>query len=183
MEKQQFPKNVHLDGTTFTFRLMTAEDRELILAFARHLPESDLLFMRRDVTQAEAVDAWIRDLAMNHAITILVEYQENIIAYGTLYYNQLFWNRHLGEIRVLVSSAYRNRGIGTRLSRELMKFAKERELDKVVSYMAVEDKVARCLVEDLGFKPEAILSDWVKTRDSRIHDLLIMSTSLSEMQS
>jgi len=37
------------------------------------------------------------------------------------------------------------------------------------------------MVEDLGFKPEAILSDWVKTRDDRHRDLLIMSTDLEEV--
>jgi RimJ/RimL family protein N-acetyltransferase len=177
----KFPKHVKLGGTTFTLRLMTPQDRDVIFAFAHHLSESDLLFMRRDITQPEAVDAWIRDLEMQHAISILVEDEGKVIGYGTLYFHQLFWNRHVGEIRVLVSSPYRARGIGTRLTRELMSMAHDMELEKVVTYMAVDDKVGRSVVEDLGFTPEAILADWVKTRDNRRHDLLIMSTSLLEV--
>jgi RimJ/RimL family protein N-acetyltransferase len=182
MTRQNFPKTVKLGSDTFTLRLMSAQDRTAILTFANQLSENDLLFMRRDVTKPEAVDAWISDIQAEHATSILVELNDGIVAYGTLYFNQLFWNRHLGEIRVLVSSPYRGHGIGTRLTRELMKFAQEMELEKIITYMAVDDRGARTVVEELGFKPEAILADWVKTRDERHHDLLIMSTSLVEMQ-
>jgi hypothetical protein len=47
--------------------------------------------------------------------------------------------------------------------------------------MAIEDKGAQHVVEELGFKAEAILTDWVKTRDNRTHDLLIMSAPLVEL--
>lgn len=183
MLKDNYPKTVTINGMDYIFRLMTAQDRNAILAFAQSLSDSDLLFMRRDITQPEAVEAWVRDLQTNRAISILVEDQGRIVGYGSLYYNQLFWNRHLAEIRVMVSSPYRNRGFGGRLTRDLMLFARELNLDKVLVYTAVEDKGSQRMVEDLGFRPEALLADWIKTRDDRTHDLLIMSTSLRDTQS
>jgi RimJ/RimL family protein N-acetyltransferase len=177
----RFPQTVNISGEEFTFRLMTEKDHHAILALARQLSESDLLFMRRDITQPEAIDDWVQDIQTNHAVSILVEDHERIVAYGTLYYNQFFWNRHLGEIRIMVGSPYRNRGLGKRLARELTVIARSLELEKVLTYMSVEDLGARHLFEDLKFRPEAILADWVKTRDERTQDLLIMSISLTEI--
>ncbi|MBL8156744.1 MAG: GNAT family N-acetyltransferase [Anaerolineae bacterium] len=181
MIREKYPYTITIHDKPFTLRLMTAQDRDVILYFAQHLPETDLSFMRRDITQPEAVDAWIRDVQSNRAVTILVEDQGNMVGYGTLYFNQLFWNRHLAEVRVLISSTHRNWGLGTRLMRDLTQFAQELKLDKVIVYMAVENDSARRMTTDLGFKAEAILADWVKTRDNRTHDLLIMSMALSEM--
>lgn len=178
MAKNPFPKAVSINGTEFDFRLLVSTDRGAILNFAQRLDETDLSFMRRDITQPEMVDSWIHDVESQHATTILIETNNQIIGYGTLYYNQLFWNRHLGEIRILISSPFRNRGLGNRLTRELVKIAQEVGLEKVVMYMAVEDKSAQRMVEDLGFTAEALLTDWVKTRDDRTHDLLIMSASI-----
>lgn len=178
MAKNPFPKTVSLNGLDFHLRLMTNHDRGAILSFAQRLDEVDLRFMRRDITQPEMVDSWVHDLESNRATTILMESNNQIIGYGTLYYNQLFWNRHIGEIRIMVSSPFRNRGLGNRVTRELMKIAKDIGLEKVVIYMAVDDKSAQRMVEDLGFTAEALLTDWVKTRDERTHDLLIMSAAI-----
>ncbi|HRE47092.1 MAG TPA: GNAT family N-acetyltransferase [Aggregatilineales bacterium] len=178
MAENDFPKTVTLNGTAFTLRLMTAKDRHSVVNFVSHLPENDTLFMRRDVTQPEAVDEWIHDIEKDRTITILVEERGNIAAYGSLHYNQLFWNRHLAELRVLVSSMYRRRGLASALAKELIVFARTLGLDKVVAYVASEDRRAREVMEQIGFRAEAVLQEWVKTRDERTHDLLIMSVTL-----
>lgn len=181
MNKNTFPKTLNLNGAPFTFRLMTAADRDRVLAFARLLTEPELSFMRRDITRPDAVDAWIEDLNQQKAISILVEDDLRLAGYGTLYFNQFFWNRHLAEVRIMVSANYRNRGLGTRLTSELMLFAQELGLEKVLSYMALDDPNARRMLEAVGFKPEAVLAGWVKTRDNRTHDLLIMSMALHDV--
>lgn len=175
-----YPKTINISGDEYVLRQMTEADRNAITGLAQRLTERDLYFMRRDITQSEAIEEWIEDIDKNRAQSLLVEAGSQVIAYGTLYYNQFFWNRHLGEIRVVVNTPYRNRGIGSRITRELMGVARELRLEKVMMYMAVEDKGARSMVEDLGFRAEAILSDWVKARDNSTHDLLIMSIALAE---
>jgi len=178
MAKEPFPKTVKLSGTDFAFRLMTAHDRAAILKMAVQLEEADLYFMRGDITQPEMVDEWVDDVESGRALTILVEDRGKIVAYGTLHYNQIYWNRHLAEVRIMVSSGYRNRSLGTEITNELMRLAKERKFDKVLSFMAAEDKGAQKMLEGAGFRAEALLSDWIKTRDNQTHDLVIMSVSL-----
>ncbi|MFW5696770.1 MAG: N-acetyltransferase family protein [Phototrophicaceae bacterium] len=183
MWADDFPKTINVNGYKYTFRLMDDKDRNKILTFANSLPDADLAFMRRDITQPEAVDSWIQDIQSQQAVTILVEDGDNLVGYGSLYHNRVYWNRHVAEVRILVSSPYRNHGIGKKLARELTQLAKERRLAKVIAYMTVDNLSARHVMEDMGFRPEAILADWVKTRDERTHDLLIMSTSLNELLS
>ncbi len=183
MHTDSFPKGLTISGDNYTMRLATPDDRDRLFALAQTLPENDLLFMRRDITQMDAIDEWMQDIARGHAITILVEANDEIVAYGTLYYNQIFWHRHIGELRFLVSSAYRNRGLGTRISRELLLCARDLNLEKAITYMAVDDRGARRLLEDMGFSAEAMLTDWVKTRDEKTHDLLIMSLAMGELMS
>lgn len=178
MSIEKFPKNKDLSGDTFHFRLATASDREKLFALAQSLPESDLLFMRRDITKMDAIDAWMKDIDDKQAITILVEDNNRIIGYGTIYYNQIFWQRHIGELRVLVNSAYRNRGVGTQIFIELITLAESLKLDKVVTYIAITDRGARRMLEGLNLKAEAILPDWVKTRDNKTYDLVIMARSV-----
>jgi RimJ/RimL family protein N-acetyltransferase len=183
MATKDFPKTVSLGGDPFTFRTMTSDDRDKILAFAQTMSEADLWFMRRDITKPDAVEEWIHDIETDRALTLLVEDEARLVAYASIYYNQLFWNRHIGELRVMVGAGYRGRGMGQRLARELTLQARDIGLEKVIVYMAASDQAARRMVDYLDFKPEAILSDWIKGRDDRTHDLLIMSTDLQELQS
>lgn len=183
MSEKDYPKTVKLGGDKYTLRFMTSKDRDKLLDFAQKMSEADLWFMRRDITQPAAIDSWITDIETDHAKTLLVEQDDLLVAYASLYYNQLFWNRHLAELRVVVSSGYRGRSMGRKLAQELSNLAKDMGLEKVMVYMAADDKAAQRMVDYLNFKPEAILADWVKTRDDRTHDLLIMSTDLQEINS
>ncbi len=180
--EKTYPKSVSIGGVSFTCRLMTSQDRHLVLTLAQQLPESDLLFMRQDITQPEEVDRLVRDLEANRMAVILVEDGRDIVACGTLTHNRLFWNRHWAELCVTVRSPYRNRGLGTQIAAQLMEFARQKGLEKVVAYTLVEDKGAQHMFEGLRFKPEAILPDWVKTRDNHTHDLLLMACALGDNQ-
>lgn len=86
----------------------------------------------------------------------------------------------MGEIRASILTGHRNKGLGRRLVAELFLIAKEIGLEKVFVYIPADHRPVLMMVERLGFKAEALLSDWVKTRDERTHDLVIMSTSLAE---
>jgi hypothetical protein len=46
-------------------------------------------------------------------------------------------------------------------------------------YVLADQQGARRMLEPQGFKPEALLADWVKTRDGRHHDLVILARVLT----
>lgn len=184
MAASKYPMVAKLGDKEFTFRFMEPEDREALIAFTRTFTESDLWFVRRDVTNEATFDEWFEDIEHDRARTLLVfDPEGTVVAYGSIYYNQLFWSRHLAEMRVMVGQIVRGRGMGQKIARELTLLAKDMGFDKVIVYIAANDKAAQRMVDYLDFKAEAILPEWIKGRDDRTHDLLIMSTDLSDLRS
>ncbi|MEE8347060.1 MAG: GNAT family N-acetyltransferase [Dehalococcoidia bacterium] len=173
--KRTYPWQTAINGVEITFRLMEASDRDGIVAFARGLPEHDLLFLRVDVTDPDVVDEWVENVKKGRTITILAETEGKIIGYATLHRDEVSWTRHVGEIRVMLNPDLRGFGLGKLLANEVFAIAKDLGLQKIMVRMTTDQRGARGMVESLGFRPEALLADFAMARDGRTHDLLIMT--------
>src|SRR5262245_19585341 len=174
--KRDYPRTVTLDDKTeITLRLMTASDADRIMAFARALPEQDLLFLRADITDPRIVAQWVQNIAAERTVTVVAEAGGNLAGYVSLHYNQVTWQRHLGEIRIQVGLPYRSHGLGRLLAGEIFGVARHLGLRKIVAQMIVEQKGAIATFERLGFHPEALLQDFVMDRGGRTHDRVVMS--------
>lgn len=170
------PRTVHLkDGAGVTLRLMTAADAAAITSFARSLPEDDLLFLRMDITDPEAVAHWVRNLEAGLTTTVIAEIDGAIAGYAALVQNRVGWQRHLGEIRAQVALRHRSQGLGRILAGEIFTLARRRGLRKIVAQMTPDQKGARATFERLGFRPEALLQDFVVDRAGRTRDLVVMA--------
>ncbi len=170
-----YPWTFNADGLEVTFRLMEASDRDAVLAFARALPEHDLVFLRMNITRPEVVDEWVRNIEAGRTVTVLAEVDGKVVGYGSLHHSEILWSRHLGEIRILASPDYRGRGLGKRLAEEMFAIGQGLKLQKIFAQLTVDQRGARQLFEHLGFRPEALLADWVIVRDGSTQDLLVMS--------
>lgn len=175
-----YPRNLPIGDLEVTFRLMSAADRDRILAFTQSLPESNLLFLRVDITKPEAIERWIRTIGEGRMVTVLAEESENLIGYCSLHRSDILWTRHLGEIRLFVSPNYRGKGIGGHLVRQVFELAQGTGLLKLVANMMSTQRDAQSLFHHLGFIPEAMLHDWAIDRNLRTHDLIIMSREVEE---
>ncbi|HSF24221.1 MAG TPA: GNAT family protein [Blastocatellia bacterium] len=181
--KRSYPWKATLKDKQVTLRLMRAEDRDALLGFAMSLPEDDLLFLAVDITQKEALDEWVHNIATGQIRTVLAEANGKLIGHGTLNHNALQWTRHLGEIVLLINPDCRGIGLGNLLANELFSIARELGLQKIVARMASEQRGAIQVFERLGFRAEALLADYVIDRQGRTHDLIVMSydvTGLTE---
>ena len=173
--KRTYPWKTAINGVEISFRLMEPSDREKILAFAHALPDHDLLFLRTDVTDPKVIDEWIENLKRGRTITIMAENGDELLGYASLHHNEVLWTRHVGEIRVLLKPDLRGFGLGKIMANEVFAIAKDMGLQKVMVQMTTDQRGARGMVESLGFRPEALLADFVMGRDGRTYDLLIMS--------
>lgn len=170
-----YPREFTAGDKTITLRLMRPDDRDQILAFARNLPPDDLLFLRLDITQPEAVDEWVANLEAGRTDTVLAEVDGKMAGYASVHHDDALWTRHMGEIRVLVSSDFRQLGIGRRLVNEVFFVAKALGLRKLTVKMTPDQKGARKTFERLGFYLEALLADYVVDHEGKPRDMLIMS--------
>lgn len=175
-EASGYPRQVSLpDGGQVEIRLMSRADRDAVLAFAKSLPEEDLLFLRVDLTEPPVIDEWVKNLESGDS-TSLVAYDENgLVGYATVHRNRARWTRRVGEIRVNVSPAYRARGLGRRLTAQIFDLARASGLKKLMANMTTDQPGAQAAFRRLGFVPEALLADYVEDRNGVARDLVIMS--------
>jgi RimJ/RimL family protein N-acetyltransferase len=154
---------------------MEPSDGDEVRRFAQTLPESDLMFLRTDITQESTIKAWMNYIKTGRTVSVMAEIDGEIAGYASIHINEATWTRHVGEMRVLVGRDFRGLGLGKRLTNEAFAIAKDMGLRKVTAQMATDQRGARQVFEHLGFRPEALLADHVMTRDGQTHDLLIMS--------
>ena len=172
----QYPRAFQLaDGSSIELRVMSSDDRDAILGFARALPEEDLLFLRVDLTEADVVDAWVGDIR-NGSMAALAAYQgDDFRGYAAVHRNPAPWMRHVGELRVNVAPAVRTQGLGRLLVSHVFDMARAFALQKLVAQMTTDQHGAQAAFRRLGFVPEALLADFVLDRTGRSRDLVMMT--------
>jgi L-amino acid N-acyltransferase YncA len=171
-----YPRETKLpDGGSVDVRLMSADDRDAILAFARSLPEEDLLFLRVDLTEPDVIDDWIGNLDSGSSTSLVAYDSDGLVGYATVHRNPARWTRRVGEIRVNVSPEYRARGLGRRLIAQIFDLARSQGLRKLMANMTTDQPGAQAAFRKLGFVPEALLADYVEDRNGLARDMVIMS--------
>ena len=179
----RYPAAGTVGGHRVTLRLMEAGDGEAMLAFARGLPEHDLLFLRRDITQVDQVETWVQRIEAGVTTSLLVLDGEGTISgYATVDRSDLRWSQHVAELRVLVGPMLRGRGVGRLLTEEAFRIALGMGVDKIIGQMTVDQHEAIAVFRSLGFQPEALLRDHVKDRQGEKHDLVILSHDVAAAQ-
>ena len=175
----RYPRSASLrDGHKISLRLMQPGDKDLLLAFARSLPADDLLFLRRDITQAASVDEWIAEIESGETYTVLGFDGDKLLGEGDLHYNAADWTRHLGEIRLLLSPDARGLGLGRIIAEEIYAIAQLLELQLLTARMVLDQNAAQSVFRRLGFQREAVLWDYVIDADGKTHDLLVATRRL-----
>jgi L-amino acid N-acyltransferase YncA len=177
---RHYPRDVRLADGSVTLRYLTRADREAALAFARALPEHDILFLRRDITRPEVIDFWLDGIDRGRIVSILAERDDAVMGYGTMDRGDNSWSPHVAELRVMVSAAMRGKGLGRLLTQEAFAIALGLRIEKIVAQMTADQKAAIGVFEAMGFRPEALLRDQVKDREGKKHDLVIMAHDVAK---
>ena len=179
MPLKGFPKQIILrDRSAVTLRPMVREDKQGLLTFFRRLPPEDRQFLKDDVTRAEIIEAWARDLNYDRVLPILAEFEGRIVGDATLHRQAYGWMRHVGEIRLVTDPFLRRRGLATAMAREIFYLALQAGLDKMVAEMVADQVAAIKVFGKLGFQQEARLVNHVVDLQGRKHDLVIMTTDI-----
>lgn len=179
---EPFSKTLKLaDGRNILIRPLAKQDGPALLEFFAALPKEDRLFLKEDVTQKDVIDRWIEELNFNKVLPLVAEKDSRIIGDATLHFNMHGWQKHMAEIRCVVSRDFQKKGLGTALMRELVSRAEEKGIVKLSAYMMTSQKSAQRAFERLGFKKEAELQDFVKDISGKTHNLVVMVNDVSDL--
>lgn len=178
----QSPKSLTLrDGTSITIRPLARQDGPALLDFFKALPDHDRLFLKEDVTQKEVIDRWIAELNLDRVLSIVAVKGSKIIGDATLHLNVHGWQRHMAEIRCVVSREHQKKGLGTALMRELVSHAEEKGVVRISAYMMDIQASAQRAFERLGFRKEAELKNFVKDIKGKTHNLVVMVNDVADL--
>jgi RimJ/RimL family protein N-acetyltransferase len=179
---ERYPRTVPIARGEVLLAPMTPADEADLLAFARVLPVHDLLFLRRNITQPKVLAAWAAELEAGSIVSLVARESGMVVGCTAVVRDELSWSPHVGELRVLVSPEARDRGLGRVLIQESFLVALDLQLEKLVAQMTVDQTRAMTVFEELGFKPEALLREHVRSPDGRKHDLVVLSHDVARFQ-
>ncbi len=175
----RYPRQATLrDGQSVELRLMGDADRDAVLAFARDLPDDDLLFLQTNITDPAVVDAWLDDIRRGSTTTILAFNNGVVIGDGSVHHHRAQWTRHIGEIRLLIGAGGRGQGLGRILADEIYALANILGLRMLTAQMTFDQQAAISIFRRLGFQREAVLTDYVMDAEGNARDLLVATRRL-----
>ena len=175
----RYPRTVALaDGRTVTLRLMTPDDVEAVLAFARSLDPDELLYLRVNITEPAVVERWAHYVETGRTETVLALDGGAVAGEASLLHNRTSWTRHLGEIRLQVTPRHRRRGLARLLVDEVEWIARALSLRMLTARMTLDQTAAQSFFRRIGFQREAVLWDYVMTADGRTRNLLVATKRL-----
>ena len=177
-----YPKEKLLsDGAKITIRPMTTEDEADLLDFFLRVSEEDRYFLKEEVTSPRVIKQWAQFLDYNRTLPLLAIADGKIVADGTLHRQRGSARRHTGEIRLVVDPAFRGKGLGTVLMRELMSIARDGELEYLTTELAAEgQKEAIEVAEHLGFIRVANMTHAIKDSHNKPQDLVVLELPLGK---
>lgn len=171
---QKYPRTIICkDGEVVVTPLQTSDEENLAL-FIKTLPNHDLLFLNRDITQPKVLSAWIHAVESGAIHSLIATRDEQILGTTAIVNDPHSWSSHVGELRVLVSNEMRDQGLGRILIQQSFILGLELGLEKLVAQMTPDQESAIQVFEDLGFRIEAMLRDHVMDSSGQKHDLLML---------
>ena len=175
-----YPKELSLrEGSRVSIRPLKPEDRNALLEFFLGIPEDERFFLKEDVTSPAVIAEWIGHLDYRRALPLLAFADGEVVADAVLIRRRGNARSHVGEIRLVVAPAWRNRGLGTALIRELCDIADDAGLDKVL-FEVVEDREKEALkaAEWLGFLRIATIEGAARDQQGHLHDIILLTMPL-----
>ena len=143
--------------------------------FAAGLPDTDLLFLSRNLQEPKVLNAWRESIAQGDIVSVAATRDNKVLGTTAVVTDKLSWSAHVGELRILILPEARETGLGRELIQESFLIGLSLGLEKLTVRMTLEQEGAIAVFEEMGFKSEALFRDHVKDLKGKKHDLLSMA--------
>jgi ribosomal protein S18 acetylase RimI-like enzyme len=159
-------------------RPLRPDDVERVLAFLVAMPEGDRTFFKETDDRA-TVERWIEDERAGR--WILCDDAGQVEAYLAVIPG-VGWSSHVGELRLVVASGHRRRGLGRALARRGLIEAVRRGLEKIVVEVVASREGDVEMFSSIGFQAEALLTNQIRDRSGNTQDLVILAHDVAAVR-
>ncbi len=175
-----FPRALQVtSGPPITVRPMEPSDCKALLEFFRGIPDEERYFLKDDVAAEAVIDSWARHLDYDRALPLLAFDGDRVCADGVLIRHRGNARSHYAEVRIVVDPAYRERGLGTAVLKELIDIAWDAEIESVQGEFVkgLQDDAYRA-VQALGGIESGHIIDAYRDQAGEAHDLVFLRVPL-----
>ena len=177
-----YPKTTKLgSGEELVLRPTNEGDEEPLLEFFRAVPEEDRRFLKHDVTDPKVIARWLEQPDLERVFPLLAIHEGVVIGDATLHRSVHGWSQHVAEVRVVVAKAWRRKGVGEMLIRELVSQASDTGISILEALILEGQHGAQRAFEAIGFKVETVLRNRATDRSGRQLNVLVMTNDVAEL--
>jgi len=148
------------DGTTVLFRPELSTDTEMLWKMFSTLSQETLHFLVRPFPR-QRIEQWTSNINYDKTLPIVAVIQQGtkprIVATASLEFRDATAEKHKADFGITVHDTYQNKGIGTSLTKHMLKIARKKKLRKINLKVLAQNKKAIHVYKKCGFKTEAKL--------------------------
>jgi L-amino acid N-acyltransferase YncA len=175
---ENYPKEITgKNGSPILLRPVVREDEQLLIDFFSRIPEEERWFLRDNMDDPKVVHEWIQNLDFDKIVPLVAvtEADKAIIANVRLHRRPAECLKHIAHLRIMVDPAYRAQRLGTWMLLDAIRLATSLGIEKLVAeFVEGVEQPAINAARKLDFVQQAVLKDYVKDRQGRYRNLIIM---------
>jgi L-amino acid N-acyltransferase YncA len=165
------------DGTYELLRPKVKDDRQHLEEIFIPVSEDDMHYFRHNIKDPNLLQEWCNNLNYDEVLPLLALVKDHAVGSGSLHFFD-GPKRHVGEVRLFLSKEFRQRGLGMKMIRVLVDFARRQGLSTLVAeIIADKTKVVRAF-EQIGFVSQCTLEDYFMFPDGDCTDVVFMTMCL-----
>jgi L-amino acid N-acyltransferase YncA len=165
------------DGVRVLLRPMLRDDKKPLMDFYSAVSEEDMKFFRHYVKDSDVIEDWCDHLDYGNVLPVLALVKDRVVGSASLHFFD-GPKRHIAEVRMFLAKDFRQRGLGMKMVRSLIDFARKEDMRILVAeIIADQTKVVRAF-EHLGFTSKALLEDYFMFPDGDTCDVVFLTLNL-----
>ena len=163
------------NGKRVMFRFLNDQDRDSLIQLFLEAPEEDTRFLKQDVKDQKLINYWLDHINYRQVLPLVaVDLESNRLIGDATLHRGKHAAKHLGEVRIFVSRAYRNLGLGSMMLEELINLAFQENLYLLKAEVLADHKKVIKAFRAKGFEVKATLEDYFIRKDGVTHDVVLM---------
>jgi L-amino acid N-acyltransferase YncA len=165
------------DGQPVLLRPLAESDEDSLVALFQTATGDAKRFLRSDVSNEALVRSWAQDINYGRALPIVAEVGGRVVGEVFLHFGR-HSTRHVAEVHIYLEPAYRGKGLGSVMLKEVIGLARQAGLEYLLAQIVLEQHEAIKAFQNLGFKMEASIRDYFLDAEGKMHNVVILMLQL-----
>ena len=163
------------DEREVILRLLKSEDKGPLQNMMAGLSRDALRWSNPPYDEAK-INRWMS--GVQTGLSIVAIFSDRLVGISSIYEFSRPREKGIGGMMIYIHQEFHGVGLGTAMTDEILKLAKERGLHRIGLEVVEDNDAAVALYKKRGFEVEGVLRDAYFGEDGEYHNMLVMGTLL-----